>query len=403
MRSIPRVVPVTAVLVASVAACAAPASTVPLLHVAGVPEHGPIAAYAAPSASVAGYRLVGSLPDGPDHAAVWRWPDTSVTEQDVAELAQHFGLTAAPDAHRYGWVVTSPAGELRVRRDTGLWAFTRTPDCPPYVVDVDDPLDAGSGVACAVATAADLGAQPTPRTPNVAQARTAIAGIRAFLHLGEPDVDIAGDVVHFVIDPVVGGFPTWGMATRLDVDAVGIVNATGWLTRPIEGPVYPLRSAQAAFDDLARRPIVAPAIACPLATEGNPATEGEPATGGEPVPEGEPATGRSRPEPPAPMPLPMPVCRPPQPVIVTGAHLGLQLDWDQSSPAGVRLILLPAWFFTIRDAPPTADVLPVIAVAAAYLAPAGTEATAPPVPSDAAGLPASPTPAGNPVPSPSSG
>lgn len=137
-----------------------------------------------------------------------------------------------------------------------------------------------------------------------------------------------------VVDPVVGGLPTYGVSTRVAVAADGtLTDAAGWLVATARGDSYPVLTARQAFDTLP--PLPRPAIACPVGPSG----EG---------------------------------CPEPQPVQVTGARLGLALyplaDGGQ--------VLVPAWLFAVKD---WTEPVVGIAVEAKYLD-TGTEPTTRPTP-----------------------
>jgi len=164
--------------------------------------------------------------------------------------------------------------------------------------------------------------------------------------------------------PVVDGLRTFGYETRLFYGAhVELVGGQGWLATPTAGAEYPLVSARKALE---REPVPAVAEA--------------------PCPAIEPAP---------------PACRR-GPLVIVAAEPGLLLTWEVSAePAGAMLV--PAWLYTVRDAPPP---LAALAVDSRYLSlpalpdvPTGVP-PAPPV--TASGAPGKP-PAGvggQPVPTP---
>ena len=276
-------------------------------------------------AAGSGITLDGSLPAGPAEAAVRR-PDPGRTPQEqVRALAESLGLAAAPVRHAHGWEVTGTGPVLRVRDDGGEWSYSRSGlECPAYLVDLDS-SDAVSATSCAGA-AAD-GPTPGLPVPDDAAALAAAAPVLAAGGtLGEPRaVEYARGLQRtVVVDPVVDGQPTSGMPTLLDVDRDGIAAGYGRLGSTTQGARYPLVSARSAYDSLAAEPRVMPELACLEARDGRT------------------------------------VCPEPEPVVVTGAVLGLELAVDDTGE-----VLVPAWLFTVRG---SADPLVSVAVQPQYLA-----------------------------------
>ncbi|MBI1377656.1 MAG: hypothetical protein GC157_09280 [Frankiales bacterium] len=124
------------------------------------------------------------------------------------------------------------------------------------------------------------------------------------------------------VDPVVAGLPTYGIATRVTVDARGVLAATGRLGEPVEGPAYPLVPAATALETLRLLPRPDIAMACLQGTD----------------------------------------CTPRTPA-VTGARLGLVPRWDAEGSTATEL-LVPAWLFDLEGG---GDPVPVVAVAPRFL------------------------------------
>jgi hypothetical protein len=142
----------------------------------------------------------------------------------------------------------------------------------------------------------------------VTAARRAASLVLADLGLADADVSVepAGEQAFVLADPRVAGLPTSGYATQLQVDAHGaVVGGGGYLGRPTAGPSYPLIGAKEAYDALPELP--RPMFACPSDAG----------------------------------------CPQPQPAVITGAELGLQL----TALADDEAALLPAWLFTVKDWP----------------------------------------------------
>jgi hypothetical protein len=357
-----------------------------------------------------GYVLAGTLPDKPTHAPVWRWAKAPATEKDVVNLGKAVGVTGTPQRHPYGWLLSSASGEIRVSDAAGnQWSYTRADlvTCSPYMVDIDHNPDGSTASGCGVAISSD---ETVPKGPDDAAARAAVAPLIAALGVkGDEQVSPGAPASSVMVSPEVGGLPTQGIETSIDVDSKGVRSAYGRLTAPSAGDDYPLRTAKQGFTDLSNRPHVMMGLAqyCGPIPGGEPAPSSMPpggpasalppdsapgaklapgastsaAAGGavtavvaspptEPNKAG-PASGAPEPVPvgsgPADHPHPLPIvsCPPPTPQKVTGATLGLQLSYEGNGSNGQGSeVLVPAWFFTIEgDTTPTA----VIAIDQAFL------------------------------------
>lgn len=274
------------------------------------------------------YPLEGTLPTGSATAVVLRYDEGPFPAAEVHALATALGIAASPVRHPVGWVSATAAGTLRVRDGAGAWSYARgSSECPAYSVDVDHADGAAAGMGCVVASPQGPGSPtpaPRPTAPSDAAALAAARPVLAAAGLDPsaarvlPGADGLG-TRWVVVDPVVGGRPTAGARTTVDVDADGTAAATGFLGTPHPGDAYPIVTAAAALDLLRDRPQPEIAVACPI--------------------------GRT--------------CPGIGPHVVTGARLGLTLAYDAGTP-----VLVPAWLFTVRG---SADPVPVVAVEARYL------------------------------------
>ncbi|MEI7778896.1 MAG: hypothetical protein WCJ42_05650 [Actinomycetes bacterium] len=302
-----------------------------------------------------GYTLSGTLPTSPSSAPVFSWTAAStVSDTTVSALAKAFGVTGTPVRHAYGWVASDATGEIRVRDGAGAqWSFT-TPDvtasCMGPIVDVDNATNNGTVSSCGVvgvamgATAPSATAAPAPPTtpvpgptqipvdPPIVPADIAHAivdpTIRALGILGAETVTPGMGSASVTLDPTVNGLPTQGISTYFQVDRTQVQYAGGWLTLPVAADTYPLVTADQAFKDLANRPQPMMGILCPQTLD---------------------ATSNPCPTPP--------------PIVITGAELGLELNFDATNAP----ILIPSWFFKTADA---GYPITSIAIDPAYLAPA---------------------------------
>lgn len=273
--------------------------------------------------------LDGTLPSGPDRAAVRRYGTDRIPEQRVRELAAALGLDADPVRRSHGWEVGSGGADdpvLRVRDGDGEWSYSRAgTTCPAYLVDVQSPQ--GSATVSCATSARDSVPTPAVPVPDDAAALAATSPVLAVAGLGDRArvLPYAGALTRTVVaDPVVAGLPTSGIRTVVDVDRSGAVGAYGRLGSTTEGATYPVVSARTAFDRLASLPRALPELACVESKDGKT------------------------------------VCPEPAPVVVTGASLGLELASDGGEP-----VLVPAWLFDVRGSD---EPLAAVAVEPRFLA-----------------------------------
>jgi hypothetical protein len=339
-----------------------------------------------------GFVLTGTLPDHPTHAPIYVWQAAKTSQADVVRLASALGMTGTPTRHAYGWELTTSTGDLRVRDGSGAnWSYERadTIACPNYQIDVDNPDGAETGVACAFSSATT---QTPPQGPDEATTKAAAASLLSALGVsGDEQFNVSSPASTLTIAPQIDSMPTQGIETNVDVDARGIKAASGRLDAPKASTDYPLQTAKAAFDSLATRPEPMIAMYCgPIMRGGpipgpivngpivnGPVVNGPTLNGPVAVPSGavapvksgvavpNPVTVASPPpalasagpaSPPdvisappvseAPVGTPYP-CPTPQPQKITGAVLGLQLEYDATGNGSN--ILVPAWFFTVAD------------------------------------------------------
>lgn len=297
---------------------------------------------------IAGYRLEGALPVGPNDAAVWTINGSKATKEVVTALAGTLGLSGTPERADHGWVVTTQDLRLTVLDEPGLpWNVGSTlaiPDecLPPPVMDRATPDQAVS--SCAVAGVATAMPAPVPATvpaplpaplpkpmppnfggsyeppvPDEGETLKAARPLLDRLGLGDADVRVIPGTATVVANPVVGGFPTIGFGTLLAYEpthdvGLRLASANGWLGSPEQGATYPLITATEAFEQLASGPIPEIWIDCPQDVK----------------------------------------CL--EPWLVTGARLGLMLNYAKSG-SGFKPALVPAWLLTIADQPDPRGVI----------------------------------------------
>jgi hypothetical protein len=246
------------------------------------------------------YTLTGALPEGkPPDAPVYGLQ--KATADDAMTVARALHLDGMPTRADGGWVVRDGINRLAVR-DDGTWSYG--PDCfggPEAQEELT--------VECASASASSSNTND-PAGPDEATAKaTAYDVMRA---LGYEDVDVAvnpGDPSAYVeATPQIDGQPAYGWTVGLAVDAAGSVdNGNGWVGSPQRGASYPLITASEAFALLQQQPRPMTDM-CMVREDGKPG------------------------------------CAPIPPTEVTGASLGLAMDYESEQP-----ILVPSWLFTVKD------------------------------------------------------
>ncbi|GAA0625632.1 hypothetical protein [Streptomyces crystallinus] len=327
------------------------------------------------------YRAEGKLPDGPAKAAVYR-PGGTVGEAEVAKLAKALGIDGPPRLEGAVWKagITKDGGGpvLTVNQKApGSWTFARhgmggTDNCPK---GSKCPMHTtGQGVAPGEHDPTGHGSAPDERTAKAAAAPVLKA-------LGQDDAKLdasqlmgAARVVN--ADPVIGGLPTYGWTTGIQVGSGGqVVGGSGQLKAPDKGATYPVLSAEETLKQL------------------NGSGGGRPApkdcTGPVPLedqPQGEPTRGKLPSDPQRKLPsdpqgnIQHQPCKQgtPSTVTVDKAVFGLSAQYVDG-----QQVLVPSWLFQVK---PTGADRPVTVTAPAlpekYLAkPPAPPGTALPTPS----------------------
>ena len=213
-------------------------------------------------AGFGGYVLSGTLPTEPTHAPIWTWQSGKASESDVTKLASALGLSGTPQRHAYGWDLKTSAGELRVRDGDGeQWSYDRADanPCPTYQTDIDNPSDVSVGFGCAVSVSPVTPGSPAPtpvQGPDETATKAAAVSLLSTLGVkGAEQFNASSPTSTLTVAPQIDGMPTQGIETNVDVDATGIRAATGRLVDPKAGDDYPLQTATAAFKSLADRPM----------------------------------------------------------------------------------------------------------------------------------------------------
>ncbi|MFG1806518.1 hypothetical protein [Streptomyces sp. NPDC049040] len=313
---------------------------------------------AGPGAAAAGggYRLTGTLPaDGPASAPLYR-PDGGADKAAVGRLATLLGLTGPVVADSGSWRVGSADGTgpaLLVSQDApGTWSYARNGQAapgagtfvPPALPKVPPPSDGGaadqgstSHRATGSGTAADGGTAPVSGQRAEAVAAPVLDG----LGLSGARVDAtrtAGSTRTVTADPVVGGLPTHGWETGLEVGPDGrITGGHGRLSALAEGGSLPVITADQAYRNLSSARVMQPdhRMSCqvPMPDQGRTQAGGNAA--GPTVSPTYPGQDKT-------LPHSVPCVAPHvPPTDITGAEFGLATQFAAGGQA-----LVPAWLFT---------------------------------------------------------
>ncbi|MFE9805694.1 hypothetical protein [Streptomyces sp. NPDC005548] len=192
------------------------------------------------------YRAEGKLPAGPGSAPV-RWAEGSVTRVEVERLAKALDLAGTPrlvgDAWTVGAVKDGSEPNLRVNADApGTWTFS-------YAVPGTD--NCPRGKPCRPGGSGGL-SEKGPGPVGEAAAKKAAAPVLKAVGQDEAKVDATQlmDRVRVVnADPVVGGLPTYGWTTGLQIDGEGhVIGGSGQLKTPVKGDTYPVVGARRTLD-----------------------------------------------------------------------------------------------------------------------------------------------------------
>ncbi|WNI15190.1 hypothetical protein [Actinacidiphila sp. ITFR-21] len=274
----------------------------------------PVTGSDGPGSGGAVFQLTGSLPKGPGSAPVYR-ADAEVTRAQAQRLAGLLGMTGPAVLRGGAWEVGgAPGGSaLTVGRSApGNWTYSGYGPAavPGQLLDGSGPAagsvpgsgpagggpgsaasgtpgpgpaagnasstavpgaggspDAGNAASgtsgpgpAAGGTAASGPADPAPGTGgpsapvSARRAQEAAAPLLAGLGLSGARIDASptvGDRRTVTVDPVVGGLPTHGWSTRVEVGPDGrLVQASGRLSALTKGDTYPVVSAKTAFEQL---------------------------------------------------------------------------------------------------------------------------------------------------------
>ncbi|MGW0532551.1 hypothetical protein [Streptomyces sp. NPDC003032] len=204
-----------------------------------------------PDPSGVTYRATGKLPKGPESAAVHH-ARGEVTRAEVAALAKALGVFGTPTVRDGAWRVgqdkDGSGPSLQVNKQApGTWTYARhgmsgTDNCPR-----NKPCSGTS-------TAPNGDADDAAGAVGEQAAKDAAAPVLKALGQDDAKLDarqLMGAVRVVNADPRIGGLPTYGWSTGIQVSADGqVVGGSGQLKEPVKGATYPVISAQESLDRL---------------------------------------------------------------------------------------------------------------------------------------------------------
>ncbi|GAU69526.1 hypothetical protein SSP35_12_01740 [Streptomyces sp. NBRC 110611] len=301
-----------------------------------------------PNPQGAKYRAVAELPDGPDSAPVYR-PEGEISRASVERLAKALDVAGKVRSEGTTWKVGEVTPDARgpflqvSKAGSGSWTFSQygtpggtncaqpaspkggtgqksstgqegpggaassRPGCPSYRGGDVTTQDDGSGKDAVSPERAERAVRPVLAALGQQDARLDTSGL-------------SGAVRIVTADPVLGGLPTYGWQSDLQVGSDGqVVGGSGQLAQPVKGAVYPVLSAGRTLDRLNSGGGRTPAAGCPSA----PARDA--GKGG--IAPCEPAPTKAQ-----------------KPAEVTGARFGLAMQYVSGGPA-----LVPSWLYTVRQ------------------------------------------------------
>ncbi|MFJ2441908.1 hypothetical protein ACIOWG_15955 [Streptomyces sp. NPDC087658] len=216
-----------------------------------------------PDPSGVTYRAKGKLPDGPDTAGVYR-TNGSVAADEVARLAKALGLTGPPASDGAAWRIgpdrDGSGPVLRVAKQApGTWTFSQFgPVGGDNCVKGRKSCPAGGPGSGSSLTGSPLTGDDSGSGSAVSETAAKEAAAPVLKALGQDDADLdarqlMGSTRVVNADPVVGGLPTYGWSTGIQVGTDGkVIGGSGQLKEPERGDSYPVIGADEALKQLNR-------------------------------------------------------------------------------------------------------------------------------------------------------
>ncbi|CAM5688215.1 MULTISPECIES: hypothetical protein [Streptomyces] len=284
-----------------------------------------------PDPSGSGYRATGKLPDGPSSAPVYQ-PRGQVSQEAVARLAKALDLPGQVRSDGDSWKVGGLTRDARspvlqvAKSGSGAWTYSQygTPNgtgCAESGKGSDSSQASGPGCRTG-----DESGEKGAVSPE--KAKQAAQPVLAALGQKDAKLDasgLSGAVRTVSANPVIGGLPTYGWQSDIQVGSDGqVVGGSGQLAQPVKGDTYPVQSAEKTLERLnathggANSGIGGCATAEPQKQD---------KAGGQDV---EPCVGNASAR---------------KPADVTGAVFGLSMQYVGGRPA-----LVPSWLYTVQRA-----------------------------------------------------
>ncbi|MFD7666748.1 hypothetical protein [Streptomyces sp. NPDC059788] len=220
-----------------------------------------------PNPQGSGYRATGKLPEGPASAPVYQ-PRGEVGQEAVARLAKALGLPGKVRSDGNSWKVGGLTRDARspvlqvAKGGSGSWTYSEYgtpggtgcaepapkgggsgsqasgPGCPSYRGGDASTQDDGSGKDAVSQEKAKQAAQPVLEALGQKGAKVDASGL-------------SGAVRIVSANPVVGGLPTYGWQSDIQIGSDGqVVGGSGQLAPPVKGDTYPVQSAEKTLERL---------------------------------------------------------------------------------------------------------------------------------------------------------
>ncbi|MEU5953422.1 hypothetical protein [Streptomyces sp. NPDC047525] len=287
-----------------------------------------------PDPNGATYRAEGKLPGGPESAPVYQARGT-VGQDQVIDLAKALGVTGKPTSQGGAWKIgptkdgSGPSLEV-TKQAPGTWTFSR------YATGGGD--NCQKGKACSESSAAPNGEGDAV---GESAAKKAAAPVLKAVGQDEAKLDarqLMGGVRVVNADPKVGGLPTYGWSTGIQVGSDGqVVGGSGQLKAPEKGDTYPVISAGETLEQLNKSGGGDGRVGIGGCASAVPNADGDTADSSEGS--GGPAGDQTK----APCEEPSSAPPKPQPVTVKDATFGLAVHFVDG-----RQTLVPAWLFDVK-------------------------------------------------------
>ncbi|MFH8684785.1 hypothetical protein [Streptomyces lydicus] len=294
-----------------------------------------------PNPQGAKYKPVGKLPDGPSSAPVYR-PKGEISRESVERLAKALDVAGKVRSEGTTWKVGGQTRDARgpilqvTKTGSGSWTYSQygTPGGTNCALPASPKGDKGGGEASSrpgcpsYRGGGDLATEDDSSGKGAVSPEKAEQAVKPVLAaLGQQDAKLdasglSGAVRIVTANPVLGGLPTYGWQSDLQVGSDGqVVGGSGQLAHPAKGAVYPVLGAGKTLDRLNSGGGRTPA-GCPSTPP-----EGEKGNKDGSIAPCEPAPTKAE-----------------KPAEVTGAVFGLAVQYVDGGQA-----LVPSWLYKVRQ------------------------------------------------------